>query len=188
MGRRSFGVCDDEVIVNTAPTPATGAHSDALLAIYAEAVVDVFGYFHRRCRNRDVAEDLTTETFLAAVDSIARGVVNEVTVAWLVGIARHKLVDHWRRIEREQRRLAAVANEAEPAAVDDWDIRLDALTINDVLADLGEHHRTALTLRYVDDLSVPEVADLIERTVHATEALLVRARRAFRTRYEEVTR
>jgi RNA polymerase sigma-70 factor (ECF subfamily) len=50
----------------------------------------------------------------------------------------------------------------------------------------ASHHRSALTLRYVDDLPVPEVAETLGRTVHATEALLVRARNAFRNRYEEV--
>jgi RNA polymerase sigma-70 factor (ECF subfamily) len=40
-------------------------------------------------------------------------------------------------------------------------------------------------LRYLDGLSVPEVAEYLDRTVHATEALLVRARNAFRVRYDE---
>ena len=53
------------------------------------------------------------------------------------------------------------------------------------LAKLGPHHRSALTLRYLDGLSVPEVADHLGRTVHATEALLVRARNAFRAAYPE---
>lgn len=170
------------------PGDVGNAHGDALLAIYDEAVIDVYRYFHRRCRNRSVAEDLTTETFLAAVESIERGVVETVTIAWLVGIARHKLVDHWRRVEREQRRLTAVEAQPPPAPDHDWDIQLDALVTQDVLGELGEHHRTVLTLRYVDDLPVADVASLIDRTLHATEALLVRARRAFRTRYEEVTR
>lgn len=170
----------------TAPPADAGA---ALLDLYDLAMPQIYGYFHRRCRNRATAEDLTTDVFLAAVDSISRSVVDEVTVAWLIGIARHKLVDHWRRLEREQRRLDAVGHESElTPAEDEWDVRLDALAAHDVLADLGEHHRSALTLRYVDDLPVREVAALIDRTEHATEALLVRARRAFRTRYEEVTR
>ena len=42
-----------------------------------------------------------------------------------------------------------------------------------------------LTLRYMDDRSVPECAELIGRTVHATQGLLVRARRAFRHQYPE---
>ena len=48
----------------------------------------------------------------------------------------------------------------------------------------GPHHRAALTLRYLDGLPVPEVARHLDRTVHATEALLVRARAAFRLLYE----
>jgi RNA polymerase sigma-70 factor (ECF subfamily) len=43
-----------------------------------------------------VAEDLTAETFLAAVSAVQRDTVPDLTVAWLVGVARHKLVDHWR--------------------------------------------------------------------------------------------
>jgi RNA polymerase sigma-70 factor (ECF subfamily) len=54
-----------------------------------------------------------------------------------------------------------------------------------VLARLPEQHRTVLSLRYLDDCSVGECAELIGRTVHATEALLVRARRAFKKEYPE---
>jgi RNA polymerase sigma-70 factor (ECF subfamily) len=54
-----------------------------------------------------------------------------------------------------------------------------------VLDHLATQHRAALTLRYLDDLSVPEVAAHLSRTVHATEALLVRARSAFRRAYVE---
>ena len=43
--------------------------------------------------------------------------------------------------------------------------------------------RHASTLRYVDGLPVPQVAELLGRTVHATEALLVRGRAAFRKIY-----
>jgi RNA polymerase sigma-70 factor (ECF subfamily) len=93
--------------------------------------------------------------------------------------------EHWRRQAREQRALHAVAAEpGSPAGPDDpWDARLDALRARDVLQRLEPHHRAALTLRYMDDLPVPEVADLLGRTVHATEALLVQARSAFRAAY-----
>lgn len=53
-----------------------------------------------------------------------------------------------------------------------------------MLERLSTPHRAALTLRYLDGCTVPETAALLERTVHATEALLVRARRAFRHEYE----
>ena len=102
-------------------------------------------------------------------------------MAWLIGTARHKLVDHWRRKEREERSLRLVGNS--PAAADPWEVRLDALRDQQVLESLAPQHRAVLTLRYLDDLPVPQVAALLERTVHATEALLVRARTAFRRAY-----
>lgn len=155
-----------------------------LLSIYDDAVGEVYGYLHARCRSRDLAEDLTSEVFMGAVAGIRRHPTTDVTTAWLIGIARHKLVDHWRRAEREQRRLRAVADDptSEPPA-DPWDVELDALAAQDALERLGAHHRAVLTLRYLDGLPVREVATVLERTEHATEALLVRAKRAFRDAY-----
>jgi RNA polymerase sigma-70 factor (ECF subfamily) len=101
----------------------------------------------------------------------------------MIGVARHKLADHWRRVEREQRGLRLL--DAEPAHADDpWEAALDRIRAREVLGRLGAHHRAALTLRYLDGLPVPEVARHLDRTVHATEALLVRARAAFRRIYE----
>lgn len=162
---------------------AAADHGAALLSLYDDAVGDVYGYLLHRCRNSAVSEDLTAETFMAAVESIRRGAVDAVTTAWLIGIARHKLVDHWRRIERDERNLRAVE---EPAVADDpWDAELDGFAARDVLEQLGAQHRAALTLRYVDDLPVPEVAAALGRSIHATESVLVRARRAFRELYED---
>lgn len=155
-----------------------------LLELYDSALPSVYGYLVRRCGSAAIAEDLTSETFLAAVDAVRRDAVPELTTAWLVGVARHKLVDHWRRQEREERKLALV--DAEPVE-ERWEVDLDRLVALEVLAGLGPHHRAALTLRYLDGLPVREVADHLGRSVGATEVLLVRARRSFRDRYATTT-
>jgi RNA polymerase sigma-70 factor (ECF subfamily) len=160
------------------PTLANGD----LLAVYDRALPAVYGYLLSRCGHVVLAEDLTAETFLAAAAAARREPAPPISVAWLVGVARHKLVDHWRRHAREERGLRAVADAVAPEE-DQWDIRLDALRARDTLEQLAPHHRAALTLRYVDDLAVPAVAELLGRSVHATEALLVRARLAFRRIY-----
>jgi RNA polymerase sigma-70 factor (ECF subfamily) len=162
-------------------------HGATLLQIYDEAVGEVFAYLRARCDSRAMAEDLTADTFLAAVGQIRRGAVETVTVAWLIGIARHKLIDEWRRSSRRPRpeRLDD-ARDLDAANGDDvWDVVIDQHVVGGVLAELGAHHRAALTLRYIDGLPVPEVAAHLDRTVDATEALLVRARRRFRTVYEQ---
>ena len=159
-----------------APAGATG-----LLELYDTSVGDVYGYLVTRCGHRAVAEDLTAETFLAAADAVRRDRVVTMSVPWLIGVARHKLIDYWRRQSREERGLRAVGDE--PKTEDPWDAHLDVVLAHDTLAELAPQHRAALTLRYLDDLSVPEVAEHLQRTVHATEALLVRARTAFRRAY-----
>ena len=153
-----------------------------LLALYPDALPEVYGYLRARCGSTNTAEELTSETFLSAVRSAKTGTVGEVTVAWLIGIARHKLMDQWRRSAREERNLKAVEDLTQPYD-DPWNAIIDAHLAHSVLAEMGVHHRSALTLRYLDGLSVPQVASTLGRTVHATEALLVRARSAFRLAY-----
>ena len=156
-----------------------------LVALYDSALPEVYGYLASRCGSASVAEDLTSETFLAAVDAIRRKSVPDLTVAWLIGVARHKLVDHWRRREVEERTLkAADPHPDDVKAEDRWDVQLDALVAHRTLADLAPQHRSALTLRYLDGLPVREVAACLDRTEGATEVLLVRAKAAFRSAYE----
>ncbi len=153
-----------------------------MLALYDTALPHVYGYLSARCDGTAVAEDLTAETFLAVVDAARGDHPPTMSIPWVIGVARHKLVDHWRRKARDERRLRALVDE-DPGPEDHWEARLDSVRARETVARLGAHHRVALSLRYLDDLPVREVAALLERTEHATEALLVRARGAFRRAY-----
>ena len=168
--------------MDAGPQPERGDQAVVLCQLYDAALPQVYGYLVHRCGSAAVAEDLTSETFMAAVDAVKHGKVPHLTVGWLIAVARNKLVDHWRRKGREESKLALVDDDDR---VDDWDVQLDIIRAHQVLATMGAHHRSALTLRYLDGLPVRQVADLLGRTVHATEALLVRARLAFRRAYGE---
>lgn len=162
---------------------------DAFRAFYDEALPRVYSYLFHRCGGRvAVAEDLTQETFLAAVKEIKRGRTVETPVAWVLVIARHKLVDHYRREEREERKAEAAR---EALAVDDelvsWDGEVSRERALAALRSVAASQRAALALRYLDGLSVPEVADALGRSVEATESLLARGREAFKRLYVEGT-
>jgi RNA polymerase sigma-70 factor, ECF subfamily len=152
---------------------------EVFLALYERALPVVYGCLVDRCGNRSTAEDLTAETFLAAVRALRGSSPTVVSVPWLVGVARHKLVDHWRRQARGERLVHALGDTVQ-SSEDPWDAQVDALAAAAVLARLTSDHRAALTLRYVDGLPVGEVADLLGRSLGATEALLIRAKAAFR--------
>lgn len=117
---------------------------EALLDLYDRALPQVYGYLVSRCSSPAVAEDLTAETFLAAVNAVKRKAVSPLTTAWLIGVARHKLVDHWRRQAREERIVElAVAEDHTSPPEDPWHERLDATVAESVLQELAPHHRAA---------------------------------------------
>jgi RNA polymerase sigma-70 factor (ECF subfamily) len=153
-----------------------------LAAIYRRGLPQVYGYLLPRCGNTAVAEDLTAETFLAAVGAAKRDEAPEITVAWLIGVARHKLMDHWRRSAKEGPG-PPVPDETSEGLDDPWDERLDADAAYRALSQLSGPQRAALVLRYLDSLPVADVAKHLGRSLHATETLLVRARAALRRVY-----
>ena len=98
-----------------------------------------------------------------------------------IGIARHKLVDHWRREGRRTRNLQLWTTSQPVPSPDE----LEPGRAEQVLVQLNPMQRAALTLRYVDGLSDSVVAAVIDLSVTATETLLARARSAFRFRYQQ---
>ena len=158
-----------------------GNTADDLLAIYDRALPQVFGYVIRRCGVRALAEDITSDVFMAAATALLDGTVPNVTVGWLIGTARHKIIDHWRRTERHHNALTLMAGGASDAIqADPNDEPISTTNTHEVLEQLSAEHRSALTLRYIDGLAVGEVADVLGRSIHATESILQRAKAAFR--------
>lgn len=161
--------------------PATSEH---FLDLYERAFPDVYSYVASRLGDRGAAEDVTQEVFITGARHVARG--GDVDVAWLKTVARNKIIDHWRARARDDRKLA-LAYSAEPAPVVDGSKPADAERVTQVLADLNPTYRAALMLRHLDGLSVPAVAEVLERSVEATEQVLSRARTAFRNAYAQTS-
>lgn len=157
--------------------------SVALLALYDTHVERVFSYFLRRCGDRAVAEELTSETFLGALQSLRTCGPRQPELSWLLGVARHKLVDHWRRRERNERAVQALASapRADPSGL----LPTEVGVATHILGHLPAHYRLVLTLRYLDDLPLRDIAASLECSEHAAESLLARARRAFRAAYDD---
>ena len=161
---------------------------DAFAAFYDRAFPDVYRYLARAVfGDRAVAEDLTQETFTSVVTTIRAGRQVSLTMPWIMGVARHKLVDHYRSNAREQRRLALAWSSGvgrEDETVDDlFDVNPGRL--NELMRDLSPDHRMVLVLKYLDELSVDQISNEIGRSVHATESLLARARQALAHSHQE---
>jgi RNA polymerase sigma-70 factor, ECF subfamily len=132
-----------------------------------------------------LAEDLTQQTFIAAIDQRSRYDGRADTVTWLCGIARHKLADHFRAIERDERRqmrMEVRQIELENGPPSRLELE-DRTVIGEVLRSLPADQRAVLTFVVLDDLPVAEAARLMGRSRGATESLLFRARDGFRRAY-----
>ena len=163
------------------------ADPGAFRAFYRETLPVVYGYLLKRCGGRSsTAEDLTQETFMAAVRSIRQGAVPESATGWVLGIARHKLIDHLRREERSERNLSLAWDAGRVSEEELWEGGSPERAMSALQA-VAPAQRAALTLRYLDGMSVDEVARVLGRTVHATESLLARGRDRFKRAYLEVT-
>jgi len=154
---------------------------------YEEALPRVYGYFVHRCGGSvATAEDLTQETFLAAVTELKKERRVVTPTPWIYGIARHKLLDYYRRREREDRPFAVAATmderDDELVIEDEQRAREGAVT---ALAAVAASQRAALVLCYVDGYSVPEAAQLLGKSVEAVESLLARGRQSFKRAYLE---
>ena len=155
-----------------------------LLAVLDSELGNVVAFLVRRCGDRTLAEDLAADVALRAVRETKRtGEV--VTPAWLTTVARNRLVDHWRSAGREERRLRLAWSDPDTDSWADDGCAIDRHLVDQVMRQLPVDYQAVLSLRYLDDLAVPAVADVLGRSVHATESLLVRARRAFRQSYQE---
>ena len=153
---------------------------------YRRTLPRVYSYLvSRTAGDTSLAEDLTQQTFIAAIDQRSRYDGRADTVTWLCGIARHKLADHFRSIERDERRrmrmeVHQIELEEGPRAALEVE---DRTMIGEVLRSLPANQRAVLVLVVLDDLSVAEAARLMRRSRGATESLLFRARDSFRRAY-----
>jgi RNA polymerase sigma-70 factor (ECF subfamily) len=156
-------------------------------AFYDEALPHIYGYFLRRCGGSvTVAEELTQETFVAAVAELAKDTRVTAPTAWIRGIARHKLLDHYRQQERVERSVApdweAEQLEAELVLEDSHETRERAVA---ALGAVAASQRAALVVCYLDGYSVPEAARLLGKSVEAVESLLARGRQSLKRAYLE---
>jgi RNA polymerase sigma-70 factor (ECF subfamily) len=163
---------------------ALGLDGDAFREFYEEALPRVYGYFLHRCGGSiPVAEDLTQETFLASIDELKKGRRVDAPIPWIYGIARHKLLDHYRR----QAKTAHVVDpgaEVDDFPIDTGDEHARERTIA-ALAAVPSSQRAALVLCYMDGFSAAEVATELGKSVAAVHSLLERGRARFKHAYLE---
>jgi RNA polymerase sigma-70 factor, ECF subfamily len=137
----------------------------------------IFRFLVRCCRHEEDARELTQTTFVTAFRSLHLYQPARPFAAWLLTIARHKFIDHYRRARFDFTLdgLPEASDHDDPSAIlerreqqrDIWE---------QVRGLVGPDQFSALWLKYQEDLSIKEIAGVLRRTQTSVKVLLFRAR------------
>jgi RNA polymerase sigma-70 factor (ECF subfamily) len=159
----------------------------AFMDLYQRHIKRVYGYHLVRTSNDQDAQDLTSETFLAAMNGIANYRPNGSFYAWLMGIAYHKLIDYY----RENSTVVSLDNLPDPPepglTLEKHAARQSDLTvIRQAIKSLTPDRANAISLRYFGGLNVAETARVMEKTPAAVKMLVMRGLQDIRDHYNVV--
>ena len=175
---------DDDLLARFA-----GGDPEAFVAFYQRHLRAVLGFFLRRTGDPELTADLTAEVFAAALlaaERYRRG--EQPALAWLYGIAAHKLADSRRRgrVQDAARRRLAL----EPLAIDDADLArvqeiADPGAAEAAVLTLPPAQRDAVLARVVEERPYAEIADEMQCSELLVRQRVSRGLRALRAHMEE---
>jgi RNA polymerase sigma-70 factor, ECF subfamily len=159
---------------------ARAAQNDlsAFSPLYQRYVQQVYRYLLVRVGNVHDAQDLTSQTFLAAMQGLKQYRGQQPFVAWLLGIARHKVVDQFRRRQPDVELDTA---EILPDNADDVDEQIsrqiDVEQVVRKLQTIAPDRAEAISLRLFAGLEVAEIAEIMNKNETAVRMLVFRGLR-----------
>jgi RNA polymerase sigma-70 factor (ECF subfamily) len=162
---------------------------DGLYLLFADRV---FRYLLARISDPDLAEDITAQVFLRLIEKIGIyriGPRDNVAIfsAWLYRLAHNKMVDVLRSHKRSQEspleHAAFVASGETMESVEEY---LDFQQILQTLRVLNDQQREVIVLRFVEELSIAETAQIMQKSEGAVKALQHRALETLRRHLQDV--
>lgn len=144
--------------------------------------------FNQVDRDQNATEDIVQETFLAALKSSRRFRGQSSIYTWLCSIAYHKVADFYRRKAREGKYRNNTFNidTAEsseqlgknPSSSSPTESIETSIIVQQAMTSLSWDYRQVLILKYVEEMSVLEISQIMGRSPKSVEGLLTRARKA----------
>ncbi len=181
VGPSPFGVWYKRVMVVPGKTEtrslvkrAKRRDSEAFGSLYDTFVDQIFRYIYYKLGDFNEAQDLTGHTFLRAFENIDAYEIREVAFSsWLYRIAHNLVVDYYRKeskrenvpIEEEEQTATGGWNPAETVMAD-----LDSERLYEALQELTHNQREVVILKFIDNLSNSEVAEIMGVSVGAVKS------------------
>lgn len=179
MPEISPGTADEAVLI----AKAAQGDGEAFADLYDRYVARVYRYIYYMARSPTEAEDLTAETFLNAWQAMPRYEMRGPPfIYWLLRIAYNVTLNYLRR----RRRHGPISQglhleDTGPTPERALEAYANGIRVRQALLHLGPLQRQVLVLRFIEELSYPEIAEIVGKTVGAVRVIQHRALSKLRT-------
>ena len=158
---------------------AKAGDNDALIVLYERYKQQIFRYLYYRLGDVHTAEDLTTDVFLRAIQALPRFQDQGKSVsAWLFQIARNLATDRFRRqtiVRQVDLAEGLIDPTISPEHAAEKSLMLEELRV--ALQQLTSDQRDVILLRFIDGLSIADVAATMNKSESAVKNLQLRGLR-----------
>ncbi len=152
--------------------------------IYDQYIDKIYRFTFLKVNSHEIAQDLCSETFLRTWEKFKQGKGNPIENpgAFLYQTARNLVIDHYREkgkaqvVSAELTSIIDPREDLEEGAIFSFDLHI----IKTALTELKDDYQNVIIWHYLDDLSIPEVSKLLDRSEEATRVLLHRALKVLR--------
>jgi len=154
--------------------------------IYDEYIKKIYRFVYLKVESEDIAQDITSEAFIKGWDKFKSGEEIKNMQAFLFQIARNLVIDHY----REKGRVRTISNQElqipDPrmAVARQSQISSDMAQVKLALSEINEDYQDLIVLRYLDELSIQEIAKVVGKSEGAVRVSLHRGMQDLKKRLE----
>ncbi len=156
--------------------------------IYDQYVEKIYRFVYIKVSSQEIAEDLTSEAFIRSWKTFKSGETIENPRAFLYQVARNLVIDFY----REKGHSPIISDEYIRGIIDPRPnlqekalLSSDLEQIRQALTNLKDDYQDVIVWHYLDDLKVPEIAQILDKSEGATRVILHRALNALRATVNE---
>lgn len=157
---------------------------------YIEYSPGILKHIYLRVSDWNVAKDITQDTFFKAWRSISQGNTSEIRnyKAFFYRIANNNIIDYYRKrkdISLDEKEETEIENIAvvEAEQGNDFDQKIEKDKLDSCLSELKDEYKQVLIMRYVNDLSIEEISQIINKGKGNVRILLYRAMQVLKKKY-----
>ncbi|PJB49752.1 MAG: hypothetical protein CO102_03080 [Candidatus Brennerbacteria bacterium CG_4_9_14_3_um_filter_43_9] len=155
--------------------------------IYDRYIDKIYRFIFFKVNSQEIAQDLTSETFLKGWESFKNGTKIENPQAYLYKTARNLVIDFYR--EKGKVQIVSADNPLIPDPAPNLEekamLSSELGQIRQALTELNDDYQNVIIWYYLDDLSISEISQMLGRTDDATRVLLHRALKTLKEKLKE---